>query len=91
MCQNVCFYCATIAYHVEVNADLGRPQTIATSKKNRRLVLIKASGCPVVVFFLTPPPFLVGRVIWKRLLFAFIFSTISQYICYDPSVKLSIS
>ena len=28
-----------------------------TSKKNRRLVLTKASGCTLVEFFLTLPPF----------------------------------
>ena len=29
MTQNGTFYCATIAYHVELNADLGRPQAPA--------------------------------------------------------------
>ena len=37
------FYCVTIAYHVELNADLGRPHARPTSKKNRRLVLAGAS------------------------------------------------
>ena len=50
-----------------------------TSKKNRHSVLTEASGCSLVAFFLTRPPFLIGCVIWKRLLFAFIFSTISHY------------
>ena len=35
------------------------------SKKNRRLVLAIASGCTLVEFFSTLPPFLVGRVIWN--------------------------
>ena len=35
---NGIFYCTTIAYHVERNADLGWP----TSKKNRHLVLAGA-------------------------------------------------
>ena len=30
------------------------------SKKNRCLVLTEASGCPLVAFFLTLPPFLVA-------------------------------
>ena len=34
-----CFHCATIAYHVELNADLGRLQAWPTSKNNRHLVL----------------------------------------------------
>ena len=51
-----------------------------TSKKNRHLVLAVASGCFLMELFLICPPFLIGCVIWKRLLFAFIFSTISQFI-----------
>ena len=51
-----------------------------TSKKNRRLVLAVASGCTLMELFSILPPFLVGRMIWKHLLFAFIFSTISQFI-----------
>ena len=58
-----------------------------TSKKNRRLVLAAASGCTLVDIFSIHPPFLVGHVIWKRLLFAFIFSAISPLIrtvgCYN--------
>ena len=42
------FYCTTIAYHVELNADLRRPM----SKKNRHLVLTETSGCPLVAFLL---------------------------------------
>ena len=61
-----------------------------TSKKNRRLVLAVASGCTLVELFSILPPFLVGRMIWKRLLFAFIFSTISQFIhiigCYHLAI-----
>ena len=43
-----------------------------TSKKNRRLVLAVASGCTPVELFSVLPPFLIGRVTWKGLLFAFI-------------------
>ena len=50
------------------------------SKKNRRLVLAVASGCTLVELFSTLPPFLIGHVIWKRLLCAFIFYSISQFL-----------
>ena len=39
---------------------LGGRRPRPTSKKNRRLVLTEASGCPLVAFFLTLPPFLVA-------------------------------
>ena len=45
---------------MEQNADLGRLQARPTSKKNRRLVLTEVSGCQLVAFFLTLPPFLVA-------------------------------
>ena len=38
LAKNPAFYCATIAYHVGLNAVLGWPQGIRrTSKKNRHL------------------------------------------------------
>ena len=49
---NIIFYCVTIAYHVELNADLGEAAGIwPKSKKNRRLVFAIASGCTLVELF----------------------------------------
>ena len=52
-------YCATTAYHVELNTDLWRSQTRPTSKKNRDLVLAGASqeGEPRSDIPLNPPSF----------------------------------
>ena len=61
-----------------------------TSKKNRHLVLAVASGCTLVELFSTLPPFLIGRVIWKRLLCAFIFYFISQFLCIVGCYNLTI-
>ena len=48
------------------------------------------SGCPLVAFFLTLPPFCVGYVIWKRLLLHYYFVQfiyICIYILLDVSIK----
>ena len=55
-----------------------------TYKKNRHLVLAIASGCTLVELFSILPPFVVGHVIWQRLLFAFIdLLFLSIYILLD--------
>ena len=73
----------------------------AKVQENRLLVLAVTSGCTLAELFSTLPPFLVGRMIGKHLLCAFIFYSISQFLgiegCYnlfyfingiDYSVKL---
>ena len=74
------FYCTTIAYHVELNANSEAAGIRPTSKKNRHLVLAIASGCTLVELFSTHPPFLIGHMIWKRLLCAVIFYFISKFL-----------
>ena len=64
-----------------------RPQP--TSKKNRCLVLPEVSGCPLWAFFLTHPPFLVGRVILKHFLFhSYFLLFLSIYILLDVFIWL---
>ena len=62
------------------------------SKKNRHLVLAVASGCTLVELFSTLPPIFAGRLIWKRLLCAFIFYFISKFLrivrCYNLAILL---
>ena len=55
------FYCATIVYHVELNADFGWP----TSKKNRHLVLAGASqeGEPRSEIPPDPPSFSLATIV----------------------------
>ena len=55
-----------------------------TAKKNRRLVFAVASGCTLVELFSTRPPFLVGRVTWKRfILLSYFLLFLSLYILLD--------
>ena len=55
------------------------------SKKSRHLVLAVASGCTLGELFSTLPLFLIGRMIWKHLLFVDSYFTLfpSFYILLD--------
>ena len=78
------FYCTTIAYHVELNTNLGGRRHTTNVQENRRLVFAVALGCTLVELISTCPPFLVGRVTWKCfILLSYFILFFSLYLLLD--------